>query len=429
MGMLAVVCLLGAAFVLAPLAEGDGTWTEPYVYDIGKEVQASECTSRGCDITDALNRAMSACESELSSLPGTSRQYTGCRFDIPAGDHTLRETIAVCRAHTFVGKGGAQRRALTVINATKTAFHGKGYGECGLGTSAGAITVRDLGIAFPNVQHSPPIVAIKAEATVYLENLWIIYPDVGVWITADVTRTPPSNANGSRLFNVKTEYTRHAGMIFNGGDSNAHANIAPNASSACQAPSAEMAGLEFEFGPCGSIVDRSFLGNFHVAGHVAAAAAYPDLRAIGANNHAAFLGVYVEGNTAPDLSSQWSVWIGGHGAVPLGPGFRLDGHTATTLKVRNDTDPLNPVTFEAGRATQSGGTFYGLRHEQTNWPLRMKWNNTLNGGSFLEDIANAGTARVRSIRGTRNDPAPVTPPADGDRLGQTKHWDVEDMLP
>lgn len=46
--------------------------------------------------------------------------------------------------------------------------------------------------------------------------------------------------------------------------------------------------------------------------------------------------------------------------------------------------------------------------------------------SECEDIANASTGRVRSIRGTRNGVIP--PGGDSDALGRTKHWDVEEIL-
>lgn len=396
-------------------------WTEPFVYDLKAWVEPTECTSRGCALTPALDRAMRACEQELLPHGPSNRQYTGCLFLIPAGDHRITKTISACRAHTFQGRGGAHRRALSTLTSTVgTAFHARGYGDCGMGTSAGAITVRDLGLIFLSGEHTRETIGVFAEAKVHLENVWMIYADVGVLISADVTRPVKSNANASRLLNVATEYTRHAGMIFQGGDSNAHANLAFNASTACMAKGSEMERLKERFGPCGSVVDRSFLGNSHVAGHVAAAADYPDVVTQGASNHAQFLGLYVEGGTPPELGAQWSMWIGGIGPKPIGPGFRLTGNLTTSLRVLNDLDPNNQVTFEMGRATGTAGTYYGLRHTLNGWPLRMKWLPTLLGGSYLEDVGNASVGRVRSVRGTK----------DGDDstvLGRTTHYDVQSI--
>ena len=113
---------------LSSISEAQSGWTEPYVYDLAKEVSAAECTSRGCDLTPAINRSMSACEDELAETGNTDRHYTGCLFLLPAGDHTISETISVCRAHTFQGRGGRNRRSLTVITSPVGAFHGRGFG-------------------------------------------------------------------------------------------------------------------------------------------------------------------------------------------------------------------------------------------------------------------------------------------------------------
>lgn len=413
-------------------AQAQESWVEPYVYDIGKEVYASECTVLGCNLTPALQRATAACEVELNAQPDLNRRYTGCKFLLPAGDHTISETISSCRAHDYEGRSGRHRRSLTSISSPVTAFHGRGFGDCaasGFGsTSAGAISVRNLGLKFPSGAHTTKIVGVKAEAKIHLEEVYMIYPDVGVWITADVTRTPKSNANASRLINVAVEYTRHASFIFNGGDSNAHAILAPNGSTACMAKydPAEMAALEAEFGPCGGYVDRSFLGNFAVAGHFAAAADYPDILISGASNHGTCLGCYVEGATPVDLAAPWSMWLGGKGPGILGTGFRLDGSMTNTLQVTNDMDPANVVTVQMGRASNSNGAYWTLKQSANNWPLRMKFNKTLNNGSYLEDVANSSLGRVRSIRATRDGTPP--PGGDSDALGRTKHWDVEDIL-
>lgn len=423
-----LVGLFAVWYGLSLRPEAQFGWTEPYVYDLAKEVMPSECTSRGCNLTPALQRSIAACESELAGTTG-NRSLTGCTFLIPAGDHSVTETISTCRAHQFIGRGGNTRRAATTITVPDITFiHGRGFGDCG-GSAAGRVVVRGMGIIYPSGPKATPVVAIHAEASVRLDDLWIIYPSIGVLIDAGVDRTPQSNANTSILTAVKTEYTRHAGVKFNGYDSNAHAVIAPNFGTACYAKTnsdpSEMATLEAQFGPCGAYVDDSFLGSFAVAGHFSAASGYPDVRIVGASNHGACLGCYQEGPD-PGLLDQHAQWIGGKSVEPTGTGFWLAGSRASRLTLINSMDPANVVTLRLGAATNTAGAFYGLHHNDTNWPLRMKWNRTLNGGSFIEDIANASTGRVRSIRGTRNGVIP--PGGDSDALGRTKHWDVEEIL-
>lgn len=424
----AIALTIAPALILYGMSQrspAQSGWVEPYVYDLAHEVLPTECTSRGCNLTPALTRAMSACEGELAGTSG-NRAFTGCTFLIPAGDHSITETITACRGHQFRGRGGFARRAATSIAVPDvTAFHARGYGDCG-DTSGGRFTIEGLGLVYPSGPKAVPVVAILAESQVRVEDVWITYPSVGIHITAGTDRTPASNANTALLFAVKTEYTRHAGVQFNGYDSNAHSVLAGNFGTACMATGEEMAGLEAQFGACGAYVDDSFLGAHAIALHTSAAAAYPDIVIEGGSNHGVCVGCYQEGPTPGHIDAQ-AILLGGKNVTPTGNGFYLRGRVANGLTIRNDQDPANVVELRLGRATNVGGAFYGLHHGTNNWPLRMKWAPTLNGGSYLEDIANASTGRVRSIRGTRDGSPP--PGGDTDALGRTKHWDVEDILP
>jgi len=362
-------------------------WREPYVYDLAKEVRANECTKTGCNLTPAIQRSMGACDAELAAQ-GKQRQATGCLFLLPAGDHTISETIATCRAHTFRGRGGNSRRPLTKITARVTAFHGRGAGDCDLDGSDGRLTIDGVGLAFPPGPHETPIVGIKAEAKLNVSNVWMIFPDVGIWITAGVNRTPPSNANTSRIQDVSLQMTRHAGILMDGPDSNAAAIWAPNIAGACQADrdSDEGRALEEAFGPCGGYVDRSFLGNFAEGGHFAIASGFPDILITGDSNHGTCFGCYVEGSTPPLLDAQWSQWIGGIGPRPEGPGFRLDGTRTTSLRVINDMDPDNIVTVDMGRGAGAGGAYYALRQRADGKALRMHYDPAMNEGTYVEEI-------------------------------------------
>lgn len=392
-------------------------WPEPYTHELAAYVQPEECDPRGCNLTPALDRAEAACELELAGATG-NRPLTGCRFLFPAGDHRITRTIRTCRAHTYEGRGGAHRRAQTTITATVGVWHGQGFGTCG-GSAAGAITVRHLGLIFPSGPHDEPIIGIHAEAKVHIESVWMIYADLGVWITADVSRTPKSNANAYRIYNLATEYTRHAGVLIQGGDANAGVALALNVSTACLAKQTEEGlRLQEKFGPCAGYRDRSFLGSFVLGAHFAAAEGEPDFEIAGASNHGACFGCYVEGSTPPALSAQWSQWIGGIGPHPTGPGFRLDGNRTTSFRVVNDLDPANVVTFELGRQTATLGTFWAARHHTNNWPLRFKWRPDLLGGVYLEDVGNAAAGQVLTIRGTREG-------TDASPLGRLRLLDVE----
>lgn len=419
----ALVLILAPALILYGMSgrtPAQSGWVEPYVYDLAQEVHAAECTGRGCNLTPAIQRSMSACENELAGTAG-NRAYTGCTFLIPAGDHSITETIAACRGHQFIGRGGTARRAATSIAVPDiTAFHGQGFGFCG-GSASGGFTIRDLALVYPSGPKTTPAIGIFAEAKIHVEGVWIAYPTIGIHISAGVDRTPKSNANSSRLVSVTTEYTRHAGIRFKGYDSNAHAVIAPNVNTSCMAEGAEMGDLEAEFGDCGGYVDHSFLGASAVAGHFGVAAGYPDVSIDGGSNRGTCFGCYQEGPDPGYLGAANSMWIGGKSVTPLGSGFHMSGSITTRLTIRNDQDPLNVVDMRLGRATNTGGAFYGLHHSANSWALRSKWAQTLNGGSFLEDVGNVSVGRVRSVRGTKN--------PDSSALGRTTHWDVEDAPP
>lgn len=428
-----IAVLIGLALVwygLGRIPKAQESWIEPYVYDLAKEVYASECTVRGCNLTPALQRATAACEAELVGTTG-NRPYSGCTFLIPAGDHRITETISACRGHQYIGRGGRPRRPATSIAVPDIdGIHARGYGDCaasGFGaTSAGRILVKGLGLVYPNTPKTSPVIGIKAEAQVTIEQVWITYPTIGIEISAGSDRSPPSNANSSRLINVSTEYTRHAGVRIKGYDSNAIASIAPDINTGCMAKATDE-GLANDalFGPCGSYMDHSFLGGFAVAGHFTGASGYPDVSIQGGSNRGVCLGCYQEGDT-PGLLDTQNMWIGGKSVEPLGTGFWMSGSTANRLIVQNSMDPANVVDIRLGRASNVAGTYYGLHQSTNNWPLRMKFNKTLNSGSYVEDVANSSLGRVRSIRATRDGTPP--PGGDSDALGRTKHWDVEAIL-
>ena len=397
MSVVTWACLPSTPMATKTVTAQHREWTEPYVYDLAREVTGAECTKAGCDLTPAINRALAACERELEGARG-ARAQSGCLFLLPAGDHSIRETISVCRAHTFRGRGGNARRALTQIHSTVAAFHGRGAGDCNNGGADGRLTIENLGLSFPGGAHETPIVAVKAEAKLNMSNVWIVHPDVGVWITAGVKRKPKSNANASRVHDVAIQMTRHAGIIMSGTDSNAAAIWAPNIVESCMAPKETPEGeaLEAQFGPCGGYVDRSFLGNFAQAGHFAIRRGYPEILIAGDSNHGTCFGCYVEGPTPPLLKAQWSQWIGGIGPWPEGPGFRLDGPRTVGLRVINDTDRENIVTMDMGRGTGMGAAYYALRQRTNRKALRVKWVPDTTDGSYVKAVEDAHQVRANS---------------------------------
>lgn len=403
-------CLPGAPIATQSVTAQHRRWTEPYVYDLAQEVSDAECNNRGCNLTPAINRSLAACERELEGTT-RARAQSGCLFLIPAGDHSIDETISVCRAHTFRGRGGNARRALTQIHSTVSAFHGRGVGDCNNGGADGRLTIENLGLSFPGGPHRTPIVAVKAEAKLSMSNVWIVHPDVGVWITASVKQNPKSNANTSRVHNVAIHMTRHSGIILKGTDSNAAAIWAPDIVEACLAAKETPEGqaLEAAFGRCGGYVDRSFLGNFAEAGHFAIRPGYPEIRISGDSNHGTCFGCYVEGPTPPLLEAQWSQWIGGIGPWPEGPGFRLDGPRTVGLRVINDTDRSNIVTMDMGRRTGMGSAYYALRRGGSGKALRVKWRPDAADGAYVEEVEDPREVRAAAAR---SDSPPTSPSGD-----------------
>ncbi|MCA9551770.1 MAG: hypothetical protein KC933_17165 [Myxococcales bacterium] len=394
----------------------------------------NDCTALGCNLDSAFAAAIADCEASLAGAP--DRAGIGCKIYIPAGDHTVTAPVTtgsdpgICRAYSFEGRGGmANRRALTRIHAADvTVFRGLGFGYCrSVGKDAGTLEIKGLGIEYASGPKATPVIAIDMEAPVRIENVWIRYPSIGLRIHADADGSNgfdsglsyASNANVSRIWDLTTEYTRHAGVWVDGSDTNAGAFIGLNINTACYATGTEMAGLEAEFGDCAGLEESSFLGNFVVASHFGIAAGHPDFRFTAQSNHGTCLGCYVEGPDAPDLDARWSQWIGGLGPVPTGSGFRLDGPRAYSLDVENRKDPANVTNFRMGLAANEGGVYWKADHvgDGSSWPLRLHWVPA--STNYRYDIGNVSVGRVWEIEGYYAAPEPSTV------LGHVTYYDPE----
>lgn len=409
--------ILAALALLAP-SVANAQWADPYTYDLGDIVDPRDCTHSGCSLDSAMESAIASCESKVAEIPiGQNRYATGCKLKIPAGDHTLSSTFSFCRSYVIEGAGGTtNRQPLTNISVSKTAFIARGFGDCratGEG-HGGAITVTGLGLNAPPTSRSAPIIGIDAHAPITVDNVWMTYFDVSLAIRADVNLLPPSNANVFRVNNFTSDYSQHSAIVIEGGDTNAGSLTALNINTACMGPTEA---LVAEFGECTGLLESSFLGSFVSNSHFGIAGGYPDFIFEGASNRGTCMGCYVEGPDRPRLDSQHSMWVGGIGPAPLGPGFRMAGRTTEGLIIRNALDPANVVQVELGASGNLGGVFYTLRQFGlgTGSPFRMRWNpSTLD---YLEDIGNTSLGWIRSMRGHWAN--------DRSELGQTcRHDDV-----
>lgn len=95
------------------------SWTEAFVYDLKDYLNPSDCTPVGCDLDSAFLDVMAACEiSRTSTVYPSSHVEAGCKMKIPAGAHTISQSIAtgsdpgICRAYSFEGCGGLSNRVV-----------------------------------------------------------------------------------------------------------------------------------------------------------------------------------------------------------------------------------------------------------------------------------------------------------------------------
>jgi hypothetical protein len=380
-----------------------------YVFHVEDyQVPATDCDNTGCDWTPAFERLMDdqECSPESNKRQGCKVQL-GCNttYELRSGP------IEVCRQMVFEGCGGAGWGASTIIKTVAGIDAFRLHSNC-LSSDGGAgwTVIRDLailGTSLNEIDPERPTYGLHAEARFKAENLWISGFTQGIRISADVNRTPATNANNFAIDYVRIDANAHAGIYVDGGDTNAGYGIGVDSSSNCQ---------RAEGHQCANIYDSSFLGNTWVAAHTATAKngqtgkAFPGYIFEGLNARSMCVNCYAEMDQEPSQVDQNSMVIGGL-LMSEGAGYIQQGPQVNRLAAINDYDPNNKVKICLGNCG-SPGAFYELQADAgvPAWPLRAKYDSATH--SYLYDIANLDAAVSLRIKALSDDSpgwAPSTP--------------------
>ena len=337
-----------------------------------------------------------------------SARRSGCRIRLPCNT-TLQfgSTLHVSRSHVIEGCGPESTILQFPYHITGVRFHnatggGNSFSSTSpwdsIGGPAAYGAIRDLQIQANNhrvvtatVGHGVVIEAPYAT----LDNVRIDrFRGHGLIISADVNRSPPTNANHVDLRKVRVQNSYWSGAFIRGGDANANASWMLDASANCTQPSFSVSNPVI----CGGVVDLSFLGNTHISPHTASNGT-TGYYFSGANQRATIIGSYAENDNPTNfLGNNVMASIGG--ITPwTGNGFYLIGSLANSLRILNDSDPNNIVQLDLGEAVPSSGhlmSFASYRNNLGGSPFRMTFRSALGLQStnwFATDIGFLSSTR------------------------------------
>lgn len=375
-----------------------------------------------CDYAPAFDRIFLDVSTNLGSVDFDWLGYgdkTGTRIEVPAGLLWLSHTVQICRQMIIQGVSGGFGGATGFYTPHSSgAFKISYYDECvaaGLGEGGTDTIIRDMNILEANgADPTTQLVAgIQMDSRARLENLYIYGFVQGVRISADVTRTPRTNANGWGLYNVQVTNPEHAGIYVDGGDANIGLALQPNVVGGCIRGSYWSPTL----GPCADHVYSDFLGSTVIASH--ASGSYDHTTNVnfsnfigsdGASARGVYLGMYSENDAELPAFGPVAMCIGNTCKTGIG-GHREVGDYMSSVQIVNDKDPLNVVTVTMG-SLASGGSAIEFKPSGPNGttmtqPLRLKADPTnlrwradvgnLNPGSVLIGGAAAATGGFGAV--------------------------------
>jgi hypothetical protein len=344
-----------------------------------------------------------------------------CTIELPAGSYEFKRTIQLCPGVRLIGQGHGQTGTKLFVKSPITGIKARSYSECkALGLLwDGATYVEDLYLVDASVQAQTSTLA-GITSGIFVQNPARITRVrtqgfvIGIQISADVSRTPPSNANRWRVDDVSVGRAHHAGVLIRGGDTNVGTFLSGYVGGNCFSATLWTPAVGFD---CAGLVERSFLGNTFVGVSTAANAEhkpgcytdsstcvvkkFPGFAFVGLSQHSVCLGCYTESDQALSQLSQWSMALGGLSSWDRRTnGLRLDGGVANTLTVRNPKDPEGKISVVMGNAMNMQDGIIGFDTSASK-PLRLKYDVARK--TIIADVANLGVARPFTIRLVNDD--------------------------
>lgn len=306
-----------------------------------------------CDLVPAFGRAVAACEASIAYVPAEARR-PACVLTLPPGEFELSRPLRFTRPVVLSGAGGAHWASPTLIR-TRTSTHAIVVEP----TAAGSV-VEGLALVSGQSSHATLTAGVDLRGRATLERLWIRLFVVGVHVSADVGRTPPSNANGSRLRGLVIDRTEGPAVIIRGGDANDVSIVEIETAQACERGSWWSGRGELLGRPCAAVLDRSFLGVSIWAAHTASSrdretgARFAGYDLGGDSTRTICAGCYSESDQTPSSVGRQSIAIGGIGAW-TGLGLRVEGPRLSSLLVTSPPLPTGgAVDLAAGAITAPG---------------------------------------------------------------------------
>lgn len=198
----------------------------------------------------------------------------------------------------------------------------------------------------------------------------------GIWARGNATREK-TNVNVWRFRDLKIREVDHAGVRIEGADANAGLGESFDIVYACNCKTKALDVL----GPCAPLIDRGFLGNTHIAHHVATAGALGTRASYiveSDNARSVFVGCYAERGLLPATLSPWSIAVGGP-TNWSGPGAYLFGRRMSAFEVVN-----GDVEFRLGPGVQDtamtlaapGVRDLRIKADRTKKSWRLELQNT-----------------------------------------------------
>lgn len=376
--------------------------------------QAPECytvtpTTAG-DISQPLIEAMALCRDNPPVSDTNTASRGGCRFELPAGDLLMTQTVKLCRQHDIVGKGGRFRGARTRVEVPgcTTPFVLADFEECtmyGEGGGAGGALLSDFALVKThNTCTTQPDFGVVIEApNTRLERLYVSGFVQNVRVSAGKNRSPSTNANLTKLVDSTLTSAKHTGLLIEGEDANAGYFADSDIQSNCN----NWRFWEPVLGRCANVHENSFLGNTFNAIHtarcvdLATGQMCESFYSEGDSQRATFVGPYTERDQLPGVLSRNTVSIGGLSEWS-GKGGWLQGRRMNALILVNELDPSNPVQLELGEAANLGGVALQLRAPSiSNWPLSVNATKT---GFWSFRLANSEAWSFLRVAGNKDIP-------------------------
>lgn len=381
-------------------------------------VRADDYITKDTDLADAVEAIQRS--PECGPISGDGQDRTGCRILIGRGIYETK-TINLCRQVTLEGVSGRGPGAATrLVTQGQTAIHVRPHAWCvANGYQVGALAswvdgswseIRALSLLDAAPPAAPPYSAgVHVEAHAHLEALSVRRFVQGVRISADVNRAetgtttgfpygPVTNANLTTVERVSVQGTQHAGVFFDGGDSNAGYSLGLSVDTACQSQAHIDA-----IGPCAAVLESSFLGNTHVAPHVAHTGnGRNHYLSDDTNARNVWVGAYGESGNLGFVSAN-DVVVGGLAWWdPEGPGLRIREASLTGFCAIDDRPDRNPLGQRACFGRRAGAAMSVEASAPPFVPsvdvLRLRALDKNGVGTFRWDVANAHQAIDISAR-------------------------------